>query len=352
MYIWDVTDDEWVLGGSPAGETPASVKEKYESNADTNAYTDDDKDIVGTVGDVADLETTNKDTIVEAVNEVVGSLDGYVPTTRTVNSKSLSSNITLSNTDIGSEPAITAGTTAQFWQGNKSWQNFGDSVRATLLTGLSTSTKSAIVATDTTIIAFGKLQAQVTASFANPMTALGDIIVGGTNGTPTRLAVGTSGQVISSNGTSLLWADSSSYSLPIATTTTLGGIKPDGTSITVNPSTGVASAVGGGGASNSWVPSGQYIDITYGQSADTYTAPADGWMYVSCTTFNTNAYIIGRVIIDPEATVGIYGAGATTYSVNKELYILFPVGANYAFKMYNSNLDVNVFRFIYAKGAL
>ncbi|MDR1528337.1 MAG: hypothetical protein LBS22_02000, partial [Puniceicoccales bacterium] len=71
-------------------------------------------------------------------------------------------------------------------------------------------------------MAFGKLQAQISASFANPMTAVGDIIVGGTNGTPTRLAVGSSGQVITSNGTSLLWADSSSYSLPIATTTTLG----------------------------------------------------------------------------------------------------------------------------------
>ncbi|MDR1528405.1 MAG: hypothetical protein LBS22_02350, partial [Puniceicoccales bacterium] len=147
---------------------------------------------------------------------------GAVPTSRTVNGKALSSNITLANSDIGSEPAITAGTTAQFWRGDKSWQDFEDSVRATLLTGLSTATKTAIAATDTTIVAFGKLQAQIPASFTNPMTAVGDIIVGGTNGAPTRLAVGSSGQVITSNGTSLLWADSSSYSLPIATTTTLG----------------------------------------------------------------------------------------------------------------------------------
>ena len=38
-----------------------------------------------------------------------------------------------------------------------------------------------------------------------------------------------------------------SYTLPIAATGTLGGIKPDGTTITVNGSTGVASAVGGSG---------------------------------------------------------------------------------------------------------
>ena len=35
----------------------------------------------------------------------------------------------------------------------------------------------------------------------NPMSAQGDIIVGGSCGTPTRLAKGSSGQVLTSNGT-------------------------------------------------------------------------------------------------------------------------------------------------------
>jgi hypothetical protein len=153
MYLWDVTDAEWVLGGSPAGETPASVKEKYESNDDTNAYTDDDMATVGTVGDVADLTTTTKDTAVGAINELVTKFSSYVPTSRTVNSKPLSANITLSNSDIGSEPAITASTATNFWAGDKSWKDFENSVRATLLTGLSTGTSTAIVATDTTIVA-------------------------------------------------------------------------------------------------------------------------------------------------------------------------------------------------------
>ena len=39
----------------------------------------------------------------------------------------------------------------------------------------------------------------------------------------------------------------SSYTLPIATTSTLGGVKPDGTSCTVNGATGVLSCVGSGG---------------------------------------------------------------------------------------------------------
>ena len=44
--------------------------------------------------------------------------------------------------------------------------------------------------------------------FANPMTTGGDIIYGGTSGVPTRLANGTAGQVLQSNGTTLApsWA--------------------------------------------------------------------------------------------------------------------------------------------------
>jgi hypothetical protein len=68
MYLWDVTDEEWVLGGSLAGETPASVKEKYESNADTNAFTDFDVALVATIGDVDDLTTTSKTTITKDID--------------------------------------------------------------------------------------------------------------------------------------------------------------------------------------------------------------------------------------------------------------------------------------------
>lgn len=56
------------------------------------------------------------------------TLSGYgitdaVPSSRTVNSKPLSSNITLSASDVGAEPAITAGTAAQFVRGNKTVGN-------------------------------------------------------------------------------------------------------------------------------------------------------------------------------------------------------------------------------------
>ena len=40
-YIWDVDDSGFVLAvGAVAGETDASIKTKYENNADTNALTD------------------------------------------------------------------------------------------------------------------------------------------------------------------------------------------------------------------------------------------------------------------------------------------------------------------------
>ena len=43
-YIWDATDNEWVvLSGAVAPVTAAQVKQLYESNSDTNAFTDADE---------------------------------------------------------------------------------------------------------------------------------------------------------------------------------------------------------------------------------------------------------------------------------------------------------------------
>lgn len=43
-YIFDVNDDKFVKATAQiAGETSSSIKTKYESNADTNAYTDAEK---------------------------------------------------------------------------------------------------------------------------------------------------------------------------------------------------------------------------------------------------------------------------------------------------------------------
>lgn len=47
------------------------------------------------------------------------------------------------------------------------------------------------------------------AGITNPMTALGDLIVGGTSGTPLRLAIGTEGQVAVVRGGTLVYEDQS-----------------------------------------------------------------------------------------------------------------------------------------------
>lgn len=59
------------------------------------------------------------------------------------------------------EAPITAGTTSQFWRGDKTWQDLFTQVRAATLTGLSTATNAVITATDTVLGALGKLQKQV-----------------------------------------------------------------------------------------------------------------------------------------------------------------------------------------------
>lgn len=84
-----------------------------------------------------------------------------------------------------------------------------------LITGASKEIISATVATypSLTELTYVKgltssAQTQITAKMANPMTTGGDVIYGGASGVPTRLANGSAGQVLQSNGTTLApsWA--------------------------------------------------------------------------------------------------------------------------------------------------
>ena len=74
----------------------------------------------------------------------------------------------------GGEPVITAGTTSQYWRGDKTWQDFDAEVRAAVLTGYSTSsTYSAVSATDTLIAGLQKIEGQINALLINnPITNL------------------------------------------------------------------------------------------------------------------------------------------------------------------------------------
>lgn len=73
------------------------------------------------------------------------------------------------------EPAIPAGTTAEYLRGDKSLATFATDVLATVLSGLSLVTSTAITAADSVLSALGKLQAQITNNTTNISTNTSDI---------------------------------------------------------------------------------------------------------------------------------------------------------------------------------
>lgn len=100
--------------------------------------------LTGFVAGTTHVAVAATDTIMEALQKLSGS-------------------ISTANTAIaGKEPSITAGTTDQLWIGNKTWASIITTVLGVVLTGLSTATSTAVIATDTILVAIGKLQAQVT----------------------------------------------------------------------------------------------------------------------------------------------------------------------------------------------
>lgn len=76
-YIWDATDYVWVrVQGASTELTPAQIKQQYESNPDTNAFTDDEKAKLSSVANGATAnraDTLNADKVhVHVINDVTG----------------------------------------------------------------------------------------------------------------------------------------------------------------------------------------------------------------------------------------------------------------------------------------
>lgn len=95
-------------------------------------------------------------------------------------------------------------------------------------------------------------QTQITAKMTNPMTTGGDLIYGGASGVPTRLANGSAGQVLQSNGTTLApsWVAAGAGDMVLASVQTVTGLKTfDTTKLAVKGSstgsTAIASANAG-----------------------------------------------------------------------------------------------------------
>lgn len=151
---------------------------------------------------------------------------------------------------------LSIATTDELAEGTTNLYHTAPRVRTTLLTGLSLVTNAAITAIDTVLDALGKLQKQITdlttavsgkqaalvsgtniktvdgnsllgpgdlvlAGLTNPMTAAGDIIVGGASGVPNRLAAGSTGAELSIVTGSPVWANRPSFSAGATASTTL-----------------------------------------------------------------------------------------------------------------------------------
>jgi hypothetical protein len=125
----------------------------------------------------------------------------YVPVTRTVNGHALSADVTVTKADVG--------------LGNV--DNTSD-----LAKPISTATQAALN---------GKM--------SNPMTAAGDLIVGGASGAPARQAIGTAGQVLAVNGTAngVVWIPAPSGGGGTVTSFSAGALAPLFTTAVATPTT-------------------------------------------------------------------------------------------------------------------
>jgi len=87
-------------------------------------------------------------------------------TAKTINGVPFDGTENITVTDSTKEPTITPDTVSKFWSGTKTWRDLATDVRAIVLTGLSTATNAVITATDSLLVALGKLQKQISDNLA------------------------------------------------------------------------------------------------------------------------------------------------------------------------------------------
>ncbi len=119
-------------------------------------------------------------------------------------------------------------------------------------------------------------------TFTNPMTAVGDLIVGDVGGAPTRLAIGGNGTVLTSNGTTESWVAPSAATITLTGAVTGSGSGSFTTSFgaaimttlaALANASGVLTNNGSGGLSwsASGASTGRLIDIQTFTASGTYT---------------------------------------------------------------------------------
>lgn len=105
----------------------------------------------------------NLETGVLAINGNAGSATKLL-NARKINGVNFDGSTDITITDDTKEPSIGAGTTAQYWRGDKTWQDLATFVRSSALTGLNATLTAAVAATDSVLTGLGKLQGQINAA--------------------------------------------------------------------------------------------------------------------------------------------------------------------------------------------
>lgn len=198
MFVWDADTERWVtIGSGSEAITAEQVKTLYESNPDTNAFTNAEKTKLGGIQAGAQVNVATNISQGTRTDTTVG-INSSTGTGATLVGASTTEAGIMTAADkvkLNSMPTTTDGLT----EGSTNLYFTSARVRQTLLTGLTTGTNAVIAATDSLISALAKLQAQISAKMSNPMTNTGDLITGGTSGNPTRLPIGSAGQVLRVN---------------------------------------------------------------------------------------------------------------------------------------------------------
>lgn len=163
MFVWDNITEMWVtLGSGSEAITAEQVKTLYESNPDTNAFTNAEKTKLGDIQPGAQVNVATNISQGTRTDTTV-SINSSTGTGATLVGASMTEAGIMTAADkvkVNNIPATTDGLA----EGSTNLYFTGERVRQTLLTGFSTGTAEQISAVDTILAALGKLQGQIDAA--------------------------------------------------------------------------------------------------------------------------------------------------------------------------------------------